>query len=145
VALLGDACHPTLPYQAQGAAMAVEDGCALGIVLGLLSRLDVARPRTLVPDVLKLYESMRKHRTTVNVQGAIENRKLYHMEDGPGADARNAALRGTDWFDPQSKNPWKWANLGYLKDLMGFDTIQDARDRFGAWREAANIETRHGP
>ncbi|RJE21241.1 FAD binding domain protein [Aspergillus sclerotialis] len=27
-ALLGDACHPTLPYQAQGAAMAVEDGAA---------------------------------------------------------------------------------------------------------------------
>jgi salicylate hydroxylase len=30
VALLSDACHPTLPYQAQGATMAVEDGATLG-------------------------------------------------------------------------------------------------------------------
>jgi salicylate hydroxylase len=36
VALLGDACHPTLPYQVQGAAMAVEDGLALGVLLGKL-------------------------------------------------------------------------------------------------------------
>ncbi|KAK5025884.1 hypothetical protein LTR13_010348 [Exophiala sideris] len=33
VALLGDACHPTLPYQGQGAAMAVEDGASLGRLL----------------------------------------------------------------------------------------------------------------
>ncbi len=35
VALLGGACHPTLPYQAQGAAMAVEDGATIGKLLGL--------------------------------------------------------------------------------------------------------------
>ena len=28
VTLLGDACHPTLPFMAQGAAMAIEDGAA---------------------------------------------------------------------------------------------------------------------
>ncbi|KIV86034.1 hypothetical protein PV11_01675 [Exophiala sideris] len=33
VALLRDACHPTLPYQGQGAAMAVEDGASLGRLL----------------------------------------------------------------------------------------------------------------
>src|SRR4051794_33605696 len=36
--LLGDACHPTLPYQAQGAAMAVEDGAVLGHLLGISTR-----------------------------------------------------------------------------------------------------------
>jgi len=78
---------------------------------------------------------MRKKRTTTNVQGAIRNRKLYHMEDGPGAEARNADLSDVDWYDVESKNPWGWANLGYLKDLFGFDTVQDARDRFRAWQE----------
>ena len=29
VTLLGDACHPTLPFMAQGAAMAIEDGAVL--------------------------------------------------------------------------------------------------------------------
>ncbi|MDZ7684476.1 MAG: FAD-dependent monooxygenase [Gammaproteobacteria bacterium] len=29
ITLLGDACHPTLPFMAQGAAMAIEDAAAL--------------------------------------------------------------------------------------------------------------------
>lgn len=42
VALVGDACHPTLPHLAQGAAQAVEDAAVLGIVLGkLASKADV--------------------------------------------------------------------------------------------------------
>ena len=34
VTLLGDAAHPTLPYLAQGAAMAIEDGAVLTRALG---------------------------------------------------------------------------------------------------------------
>jgi 2-polyprenyl-6-methoxyphenol hydroxylase-like FAD-dependent oxidoreductase len=33
VTLLGDACHPTLPFMAQGAAMAIEDAAVLGRAL----------------------------------------------------------------------------------------------------------------
>lgn len=36
VALIGDACHPTLPYVAQGAAQAVEDAGVLAAVLALM-------------------------------------------------------------------------------------------------------------
>ena len=35
VTLLGDAAHPTLPYLAQGAAMAIEDGAVLTRALGM--------------------------------------------------------------------------------------------------------------
>jgi salicylate hydroxylase len=35
VALMGDACHPTLPYVAQGAAQAVEDAGVLATVLAM--------------------------------------------------------------------------------------------------------------
>jgi hypothetical protein len=42
VALVGDACHPTLPHLAQGAAQAVEDAAVLGVVLGKLkSKKDI--------------------------------------------------------------------------------------------------------
>ncbi|KAL3478497.1 hypothetical protein BJX99DRAFT_245468 [Aspergillus californicus] len=92
VALLGDACHPTLPYQAQGAAMAVEDGLALGKLLGLLhdhfsedsNTEDSASPsaREAIADILNLYENLRKARTTRNVQGAIRNRGIFHIGDG---------------------------------------------------------------
>lgn len=82
VALLGDACRPTLPYQAQEAAMAVEDGAVLGKLLGLLSqfpRIDETERHLLVPAALKLSESLRKSRTTLNVQGAVRNQEMYHM------------------------------------------------------------------
>lgn len=85
-----------------------------------------------IPGVLKLYESLRK-KTTVNVQGAIQNRELYHMADGPESDARNEAFTKVDGNDPQSKFKWGWGNLGYLKELMGFDTIADAARHFDEW------------
>jgi salicylate hydroxylase len=37
VALMGDACHPTLPYVAQGAAQAAEDAGVLAAVLSLIN------------------------------------------------------------------------------------------------------------
>ena len=38
VTLLGDAAHPTLPYLAQGAVMAIEDGAVLTRALGMTVR-----------------------------------------------------------------------------------------------------------
>lgn len=139
-ALLGDACHPTLPYQAQGAAMAIEDGAALGVLLGSLSTLTTANRESHVPEILKLYESMRKARTTVNVEGAAENRILYHMEDGPDSEARNEAFARVDWEDAESGFAFGWGNLGYLKRLMGFDTVSDARECFEEWAGGMGFE-----
>ncbi|KAL4874567.1 hypothetical protein BJY04DRAFT_211989 [Aspergillus karnatakaensis] len=94
VALLGDACHPTLPYQAQGAAMAVEDGFAIGKLLDLLdtyfpeNNFDSEASSSHhtfshhIPAILTLYENIRKARTTRNVQAAIRNRRVFHTADG---------------------------------------------------------------
>lgn len=56
LALIGDAAHPFLPHQGQGAAIAIEDAVALGTVLerGL-------RPEE-IPDRLKLYNDIRYER-----------------------------------------------------------------------------------
>ena len=58
VALLGDACHPTLPYQARGAAMAVEDGATLGKLLGLYASARSSASSTSIHTVLGLYETL---------------------------------------------------------------------------------------
>ncbi|KAJ5651378.1 Salicylate hydroxylase [Penicillium longicatenatum] len=131
IALLGDACHPTLPYQAQGAAMAVEDGAALGVLLGKLSRSGL--PASKVPDVLHLYELIRKQRTTINVQGAVANQKLYHMVDGPEADARDEAFLHVDWENPDHDFQFGWGHVGYLKRLMAFNATVDAGRQFDEW------------
>ncbi|KAF9024238.1 hypothetical protein BDZ89DRAFT_1114708 [Hymenopellis radicata] len=36
VTLVGDACHPTLPHLAQGAAQAIEDAAVLSVVLSMM-------------------------------------------------------------------------------------------------------------
>ena len=73
---------------------------------------------------------MRNSRMTSNVQGAIQNRKMYHIEDGLNCEACNAALGPVDWHDLHSKCEWGLANLRYMKDLMAFDTITNAVNIF---------------
>ena len=62
--VMGDAAHPMLPDQSQGACVAIEDAAALGIIFG--------REYTYASDVaegLRFYESIRKPRAT-KVQAA---------------------------------------------------------------------------
>jgi 2-polyprenyl-6-methoxyphenol hydroxylase-like FAD-dependent oxidoreductase len=70
--MLGDAVHATLPYLAQGAAMAIEDGAVLTRALGLTDD---------VPAALQLYERNRIERTSRIVNGSGANRTLFHMSD----------------------------------------------------------------
>jgi salicylate hydroxylase len=70
--LLGDAVHATLPYLAQGAAMAIEDAAVLTRAL---------QSTNVVADALQLYERNRIDRTSRIVKGADANRTLFHMRD----------------------------------------------------------------
>ena len=70
--LLGDAVHATLPYLAQGAAMAIEDAAVLTRAL---------QSTDAVADALQLYERNRIHRTSRIVKGSDANRTLFHMRD----------------------------------------------------------------
>ena len=92
VTLLGDACHPTLPFMAQGAAMAIEDAAVLAACVGDTN--DVAR-------ALRRYESLRRPRTSRIQSGSRGNARLFHLRP-PYSWLRNRALgkaRGNvmDW------------------------------------------------
>jgi salicylate hydroxylase len=69
--LLGDSVHPTLPYLAQGAAMAIEDAAVLTRALGMAD----------VPEALQIYQRNRIGRTTRIMEGSSGNRELFHMRD----------------------------------------------------------------
>jgi salicylate hydroxylase len=87
VALLGDACHPMLPFLAQGAAQAIEDGATLA---GVLSRGgDIA-------GALKRYEALRLPRTARVQATARGNKTRNHLPDGPEQHARDAAMAAGD-------------------------------------------------
>ena len=67
--LLGDAAHPTLPYMAQGAAMAVEDAA---VVARALASDDVTH-------ALQRYSQHRSSRTERIVNESFANRQLFHQ------------------------------------------------------------------
>lgn len=117
--------------------MAVEDGMVIGELLGKLHR-DFSGTDTIarIAAVLKLYESLRKPRTTLNVKGAVANRELYHMPDGPEQVERDKELRATTWDRPTKYN---WTDYDYRQSLLGFDVIKDCHGQYDVWRAEAKL------
>ena len=68
--LLGDSAHATLPYLAQGAVMAIEDGAVLTRALGQTGS---------IADALQLYQRNRIERTARIVNQSTANRRLFHL------------------------------------------------------------------
>ncbi|MBC6403504.1 MAG: FAD-dependent monooxygenase [Hyphomonadaceae bacterium] len=81
VTVLGDAAHPMLPFMAQGAAMAIEDGWVLAHCLC----------RYPVTQALQNYERFRKPRTSHLQAISRQNAKLYHAQ-GAARTWRNFKL-----------------------------------------------------
>lgn len=101
VALLGDACHPMLPYQAQGAAQALEDAEVLG------DELDGVRAGD-VEGALAAYAEARRTRAAAVQQASRFNRTLFHLPDGPEQQERDEALANMSGdFDSYA---WLWGN-----------------------------------
>ena len=100
VAILGDAAHPTLPFLAQGANMALEDAWVLARCLAQEGATDTA---------LAAYQTARQTRTAAIVAAANSNARAYHLS-GPlrvaahlglrigGRIAPNYALARFDWI-----------------------------------------------
>lgn len=83
ITLLGDACHPMLPFMAQGAAQAIEDAAVLA---GSLASIDD------VPTALRRYEDLRRERTARVQLAARDNEQMFHLPDGPQQQARDSRL-----------------------------------------------------
>jgi salicylate hydroxylase len=73
--LLGDACHPMLPFMAQGSCQAIEDAVVLARCLSDVSTSDAA-------SALRRYEDARQGRTAQVQTSSFMNRDLFHMVDG---------------------------------------------------------------
>lgn len=74
VVLMGDACHPMTPYMAQGAAMALEDSIVLARCIEGADRSDIE-------SAFKLFEAMRKPRTSQVQAGSKANTWMQRKTD----------------------------------------------------------------
>ena len=80
---MGDACHPMLPYLAQGANSSLEDAAVLGHLLGRMTH------KNQIPQVLRLYERLRKERGEAIVRETFKQRNDFHMHNGREQEARD--------------------------------------------------------
>ncbi len=83
VAILGDAAHPTLPFMAQGANMALEDAYALAQVLDAADGLAAG---------LAQWQHLRRARVARVIAAANRNARNYHLRP-PLAQVAHLALR----------------------------------------------------
>lgn len=140
VALIGDACHPMLsvsppvlsqkvyptnvpfrPYVAQGAAQAVEDAAALGVLLSTISS------KHEIPIALRAYEKSRKQRAETVQQSGSANRITLHLPDGPEQQARDEQFRLSM---TGGSNPDRWTDRETQNFLWGWDAEKAALE---AW------------
>ncbi|MEZ5856132.1 MAG: FAD-dependent monooxygenase [Hyphomicrobiaceae bacterium] len=100
VTLLGDAAHPTLPFMAQGGAMALEDAVVLAHFMAQ------AADGGSIGQAVARYEALRQPRTAAIVAAARRNGRIFHLS-GLAARARDAGMRilpadrvmaGYDWI-----------------------------------------------
>ena len=82
IILLGDAAHPMLPFLAQGAAMAIEDGAVLADCISSYKDNEKS---------LKNFEQIRKPRTSFVQLAARRNAKILHLS-GLAAFFRNIVM-----------------------------------------------------
>ncbi|BFZ63696.1 hypothetical protein YB2330_004828 [Saitoella coloradoensis] len=131
-ALVGDACHPMLPYVAQGAAQAVEDAAVLTTCLNMVQRKED------VGDALKVYERLRLPRASAIQRSAATTRAALHLPDGSEQEIRDTQIREASEQaharpegDGGTKNPDMWGDRAWQEFMWGVDVVGECVDKFG--------------
>jgi salicylate hydroxylase len=103
VTLLGDACHAMPPFQAQGAAMAIEDAIVLAKCLAAEGVSEAS---------LGKYERLRKPRTSKVLASARANMGVFHRSNAWTQAATYGPLRIADRLFPamvRARQDWIYA------------------------------------
>lgn len=111
VTLLGDACHPMVPFMAQGACQAIEDAA---ILARCLESADASVPND-VASALSIYEATRHPRTS-DMQGrSFHNATTFHFPDGPQQQERDDFFRLLSATEGSGLDAFDW--------LYGYDAL----------------------
>ncbi len=125
MALVGDAAHPFLPHQGQGAGMAIEDAASLAVMLGDLQSRDE------IPERLKLYNEARYERAH-----AIQQFTRLVGQDEKDRSERLDMMKytvynfGHDEWDASTQRlrEWKWVQTpAYWRQPIVFGPIPGPR------------------
>lgn len=118
VTLLGDAAHPMLPFMAQGAAMAVEDGWVLAREISQTGRSLKAS--------LESYQNLRLKRTSKAQAASTANMKTFHQHTRLG----QMKTYGPMWIAGKVMPSIVHRRMNWL---YGFDATKTERDWENQW------------
>lgn len=99
ISLLGDACHATLPFLAQGAVHSIEDGVVLARCLEAYGSDPV--------NALQRYEAARIERTSRMVRGATANTERFHSPELATEDSSERYLQ-REWSTEPIAERYDW-------------------------------------
>lgn len=119
--LIGDSCHPMLPYLAQGANSSIEDGA----VLGLLLSSELFRSKSQLPETLQLFQKLRKARGEGIVRETFKQRKDFHMRDGPEQLQRDEMMLRQLGKELTGAFPSRWTCPEVQPWLYGYDAFKE--------------------
>ena len=131
-----------LPYLAQGANSSLEDGAVLGSLLGYMKQ------KSDLPDILRLYEKLRKSRgeaivretfkqvrlsrfpqespTTVKADSylpSLKQRNDFHMPNGPEQQKRDQIFLSQLGKELKGAFPSRWYVLSIYVSIHGLDVV----------------------
>ena len=99
ITLLGDACHPTLPFLGQGAVMAIEDAYVVAACISKYAEEPMA--------ALSRYQDIRRDRTAAVVRKAHENRKQAFSPTLANEDAVAISV-AREWQQERLRERMDW-------------------------------------
>lgn len=101
VALLGDAAHAMLPFEAQGGVQAIEDAVVLAGCLRGATAADV-------PKSLERFGALRMARAAEVQEASRRRGSILNVPDGPEQQKRDAWLRGLPRTQPWGTRQHIW-------------------------------------
>lgn len=134
-----------LPYLAQGANSAVEDGAVLGLLLGHI------KSKEQIPKALKMYEKLRKARGEAIVKETFKQvrcdlrhqnpsrialadapflaqRHDFHMPDGPEQETRDNLFLSMLGKEVKGPFPSRWTCPEVQPWLYGYDAFREVEE-----------------
>ena len=131
--MIGDSCHPMLPYLAQGANSSMEDGAVLG---GLLKGMKSAGE---LKQRLDVFQRLRKARGEAIVRETFKQRQSFHMPDSPEQEARDEVFLRQLGREIVGEFPSRWTCPVVQPWLYGYDAEQEVATALEDLGVKANI------
>jgi len=130
ITLLGDACHPTLPFLGQGAVMAIEDGVVLARALAAAHGPGRGAGHSsghTMAAAFRAYEAARHARTARIVGGSADNTRRFHNRALSDPVSAQAYVE-REWAPERLRERYDWIyryDAGTI-EIAGDDSVEAA-------------------